>query len=65
MKLNYRDLDRVLTEFKDIYFNIHIITPKPRFENFGKTKIDISDISNVLIDHIRKTVNKEKRRNQV
>jgi DNA topoisomerase VI subunit A len=64
-KINTNSLNEILNAYKDYKFSIHIITPKPIFKDFGKTEIDISDISQTLIDNIRKTVNKEKRKKPV
>jgi hypothetical protein len=61
-KVDTSNLEEILNNFKNYYFVFHIITPNPSFKDFGKTQIDISDISHTLVEHIRKTVNKAKRR---
>ena len=56
------DLDQLLESFTDYKFDIHIIAPYLKFKDFGKTQIDISDFINILVDELRKSLNKEKKK---
>jgi len=56
------DLYSLLEDYKGYYFNIHIIAPYLKFKDYGKTKIDISDFIDELVEALRKAIEKEKRR---
>jgi len=56
------DLLGLLEDFKEYDFNFHFITPYPKFIDYGKTKLNISDFILELVDSLRKSLSNEKRK---
>lgn len=57
-----RNLEGLLADYTDYAFSIHFIAPYLNFKDYGKTEIDITDFIEVLVDAIRKSLAKEKKK---
>jgi len=60
-KVLAKDLLELLQDFPNYTFNFHFITPCPKFQDNGKTELDITDFIDELVDKLRKVLNKDKK----
>jgi hypothetical protein len=56
------NLGGIVQSFKDYHVRVHVITPRPDFKDYGKTTLTLPrDVTNALVSHMRKNINREKR----